>query len=315
MVYLNSTFLIFTAIYITPPPNTLSLFTIAAVRSSLMDSSKSSSFRKDDSLNKECNGFPNQIGPCKGQSPVVPQPLGAPIVHSLFVPQPMGSTPGHLQVDSSINGSKYLMSSEPLPNLGEVRFNHIPQENILSRSQDRTSWSSGFTQDLQDNHRMSSSLLQSPEKVSDCNISNEFQRVFCESRDYVEHVYSLIGSFFDRAQIQGLEHCHREIDSHISKLTSFASQSTEECNVYEMVKGLRVIQSNIEDKLINFYQNLEERDRMKVVFSLPQLRDHSYISVVNRSVHHSRSNLANQFNVMSVNESIYQSAHRSVCPN
>merc|ERR1711873_17918 len=181
--------------------------------------------------------------------------------------------------------------------------------------QNRTSWGSGFTQDLQDNYRMSPSPPQSPIKVSDCNTSNEFQRLFCESRNYVEHVYSLIGSFFDMSQIQGLEQSHREIDSKISKLTPFASQSTEEFNVYEMVKGLRVIQSRIEDKLISYYQNLEERDRMKVVFSLPQLRDHSYISVVNRSVHHSRSNLVNQFNVLSVNESIYQSANRSFSPN
>merc|ERR1712240_937655 len=49
--------------------------------------------------------------------------------------------------------------------------------------------------------------------------------------------------------------------------------------------GLRVIQTRIEDTLIRFYQNLEERDRMKVIFTLPQLRDHSYISAVNRSVH------------------------------
>merc|ERR1711955_144106 len=82
-----------------------------------------------------------------------------------------------------------------------------------------------------------------------------------------------------------------------------------------MVKGLRVIQSKIEDKLINFYQNLEERDRMKVVFSLPQLRDHSYISVVNRSVHYSGNHIVNQNNGVSFNESIYQSANRSFSPN
>merc|ERR1712121_586795 len=55
--------------------------------------------------------------------------------------------------------------------------------------------------------------------------------------------------------------------------------------------------------------------RMKVVFSLPQLRDHSYISVINRSVHHRGNNLVNQLNCISVNESIYQSANRSFSPN
>merc|ERR1712082_2399 len=114
------------------------------------------------------------------------------------VPQPMGSPPGHLQVDSSNKGSKYLMSSESLPNLGEGGFNLIPQENISLRSQDRTLWSSGFTQDLQENHRMSPSSPQSAIKVSDINTSNEFERVYSEAREYVEHVYSLIGLFFDR---------------------------------------------------------------------------------------------------------------------
>ena len=82
-----------------------------------------------------------------------------------------------------------------------------------------------------------------------------------------------------------------------------------------MVKALRVTQSRIEDKLISYYQNLEERDRMKVVFSLPQLRDHSYISVVNRSVHHRGNQSVNQSNYNSVNESIYQSANKSLSPN
>ena len=82
-----------------------------------------------------------------------------------------------------------------------------------------------------------------------------------------------------------------------------------------MVKALRVIQSRIEDKLISFYQNLEERDRMKVIFTLPQLRDHSYISVVNRSVHHEGNPSVNQSINNSVNESIFQSTDKSISPN
>merc|ERR1712041_1396 len=63
------------------------------------------------------------------------------------------------------------------------------------------------------------------------------------------------------------------------------------------------VQSRIEEKLISFFQNLNERDRMKVNFTLPQLRDHSYISVVNRSVHHEG------------NPSVNQSVNRSLSPN
>ena len=50
---------------------------------------------------------------------------------------------------------------------------------------------------------------------------------------------------------------------------------------------------------------------MKVIFTLPQLRDHSYISAVNRSVHFKVS----QSNYNSVNESIVQSNNKSISPN
>merc|ERR1712115_184216 len=91
------------------------------------------------------------------------------------------------------------------------------------------------------------------------------------------------------SQIQALEESHRVLDSMITRLAPFASQSTESHNVYELVKALRVTQSSIENNLISFYQNLDERYRMLVTFTLPQLRDHSYISVVNRSVHLNQS--------------------------
>merc|ERR1711867_424218 len=57
------------------------------------------------------------------------------------------------------------------------------------------------------------------------------------------------------------------------------------------------IQSRIENKLISFYQNLDERDRMLVIFTLPQLRDQSYISVVNRSVTQSVNNSVNDSSI------------------
>ena len=53
-----------------------------------------------------------------------------------------------------------------------------------------------------------------------------------------------------------------------------------------MVQAMRVLQNRIEDKLVNFYQSLPERDKIKVVFSLPQLQNHSFVQAVNRSVDH-----------------------------
>ena len=51
-----------------------------------------------------------------------------------------------------------------------------------------------------------------------------------------------------------------------------------------MIHAMRNLQNKIEDKLINFYQSLSERDQIKVVFSLPQLQNCSFIQAVNRSV-------------------------------
>merc|ERR1712101_74175 len=150
--------------------------------------------------------------------------------------------------------------------------------------------------------------LQSAFEVSQVDTSNDFQRIFSEARNYVEHVYSLIREFFDRSQIQALEESHRVLDSQIARLAPFASQSTESHNIYELVKALRVTQSSIENKLISFYQNLDERDRMLVTFTLPQLRDYSYISLVNRSVHHKGNPSVTQFVNNSVND-------RSISPN
>merc|ERR1711905_68501 len=132
--------------------------------------------------------------------------------------------------------------------------------------------------------RKSSSALQSALEVSRVNTSNEFLRIFNETRNYVELVYSLLREFFDRSQYMALEESHRFLDGHIARLAPFSSQSTESHNIFEMVKALRVIQSRIEEKLISFFQSLDERSRMQIVFTLPQLRDHSYISIVNKSV-------------------------------
>ena len=97
-----------------------------------MSSTNSSFSAEKDSLNHKTSGINNQIGPFKGQTPFVPQPMGSP--------PGLPSSPGQLQVESPILSSKYLISSDSLPVLGEGRINLIPQEGNLSlRSHDRTS--------------------------------------------------------------------------------------------------------------------------------------------------------------------------------
>ena len=265
-----------------------------------MASTNSFSSLEENSQNHKTNGIYNQTGPFKGQSPFVPQPLGS---------SPPGlPSPGQLQVDSTNIGSKYLISSDSLPVLGERKNNHIPQgENLSLNSHNSSYWCSGLRKDR--------NPAPSPEFAprvcqfsTSTSTSNEFQQLFYEARNIAEHTYFLISYFFDMSQIQTLEESYRIIDSQIFRLASFVSQSTENYNVFEMVKALRVIQTRIENTLISFYQNLDERNRMKVIFTLPQLRDHSYISVVNRSVHHEGNPSVNQ----SVNNSVKD---RSLSPN
>ena len=97
------------------------------------------------------------------------------------------------------------------------------------------------------------------------------------SRDIVENTYFLLNSFFDVAQIRNLEESHRLLDTQIDRLIPYVSQQTEEFNVHNMVQAMRILQNRIEDKLVNFYQSLPERDKIKVVFSLPQLQNRSFV--------------------------------------
>ena len=206
-----------------------------------MSSSTSSSYPyRYDNLNQFQNG---PFGPTNGQIPFVPLPLGshtAPIPHLPYPPGLLPS-PGQLQMGSSSPKGNYVISSNSLPIIGREYF---PQVGNLSLSS-QDSWSSGFTEGLPDNSRMDrkpSAALQSSLEVSQVVTSNDFQGIFNEARNYVEHVYSLLREFFDRSQILALEESHRILDSKIARLAPFASQSTESHNVYELVKALRVTQ-------------------------------------------------------------------------
>ena len=59
---------------------------------------------------------------------------------------------------------------------------------------------------------------------------------------------------------------------------------SENFNVQGMIFAIRTLQSKIEDKNITFYQNLPEREQLKVIFSLPQFKNCSFLDAINRSV-------------------------------
>ena len=103
--------------------------------------STNSYFSKEKySLNHNNSGINNHIGPFKGQTPFYPQPMGSP--------PGLPSSPGQLQVESPILSSKYLISSDSLPVLGERKNNHIPQgENLSLNSHNSSYCCSGLRKD------------------------------------------------------------------------------------------------------------------------------------------------------------------------
>ena len=222
--------------------------------------------------------------------PTVPQPMGtiniAPphlFPHLLAFPtpgHPLGfpsTPPGQLPVGHSLQSREYNVLSNSHPVQGERQNNHMSQgENFNANSHNSSGWSSGFTNVLQDlsldlgGVRQSSPHIESRTQVSH---SNTFQQIYTMSRDILENIYFSLNSFFDIAQIRNLEDSYRNLDTQIERLIPHISHQTNEFNVQNMIHAMRNLQNKIEDKLINFYQNLSERDQIKVVFSLPQLQN------------------------------------------
>ena len=184
------------------------------------------SFQQMSSINSSISGeidSQNQLqlsginiltpGPVQGQSPLfpvapfVPQPLGSPTTAPISHLPP---SPGQLPMGSPIQNSKYLITSNSLPVLGERQNNLILQDGNLSlNSHNSSSWSSGFTGALQDNSfnlsrdRKPSPSPESAPKVSQSSTSNEFQQLFCVARDIAENTYFLLSSFLmsDKSKI------------------------------------------------------------------------------------------------------------------
>ena len=218
--------------------------------------------------------------------PIVPQPMGAlnmalpnqfpHLLASLTHGHPLGfssTPPGQLPVGHSLQSREYNVLSNSHPVQGERQNNHMSQgENFNANSHNSSGWSSGFTNVLQDlsldlgGVRQSSPHIESRTQVSH---SNTFQQIYTMSRDILENIYFSLNSFFDIAQIRNLEDSYRNLDTQIERLIPHISHQTNEFNVQNMIHAMRNLQNKIEDKLINFYQNLSERDQIKVVFGLP----------------------------------------------
>ena len=107
-------------------------------------------------------------------------------------------------------------------------------------------------QDLSLDHsvaRPSSPHIESRTQVSH---NYNFQQIYANSRDIMQNIYFSLNSLFDLAQIRNFEDFYRNLDTQIERL----SHQTIQFNVQNMIHAMRNLQNKIEDRLINFCQNL-----------------------------------------------------------
>ena len=81
----------------------------------------------------------------------------------------------------------------------------------------------------------------------------------------------------DIAQIRIFEDNYRALDNHVEYLIPFIGLQFNNYNIPEMISSIRALQINLEDKIHTFYQNLSEREQLKVVFTLPQFLNNLFL--------------------------------------
>ena len=141
--------------------------------------------------------------------------------------------------------------------------------------------------------------------------SFDFQRIIASTKDIVQAAYFSLNTFFYISQIRTFENFYIGLENHISMLIPHTNRQNDEFNIQNLVQAMRNLQSQIEDKIINFYTNLSDREKIKVVFTLPHLQNRSFVQAVISPAGHQSGLSANQ----SVNKSVHKSGCHSVTPN
>ena len=249
-------------------------------------------------------------------SPVVPQPgtqyapyslQSSPLnpyngFHTVPVPVPVPG-PVPVPVPVPVPG---LVPRELNPRISEYSFHHntIPQENSHENSHSSSgSWSSGFTRILQDLTLDRSEARTPSHHTQENKVSQfDFQRIIASTKDIVQAAYFSLNTFFDISQIRTFENFYIGLENQISMLIPHISRQTDEFNIQNLVQAMRNLQSQIEDKIINFYKNLSDREKIKVVFTLPHLQNRSFVQAVISPARHLSGLSANQ----SVNNSVHK---------
>ena len=142
------------------------------------------------------------------------------------------------------------------------------------------------------------------------NVMRTFQEMFENAKIAFDRINFYSNFLIDRAQIEQFENMYRELDFYINSLLPYFGLGLD---IRGIIYDIRNLQTQIEDRLINFYQNLSEREKIKVIFTLPHLQNRSFVQAVNSLAGHLDDLSVNQSVSQPVNQSVNRSVHQSDC--
>ena len=127
------------------------------------------------------------------------------------------------------------------------------------------------------------------ESVYQANLQGTFQQIFASAKNVLDRTNFNSNLLIDRSQIGHYECLYRELEVSINSLVLYVGSHFDSLNVQGMILTMRNLQTRLEDILINFYQNLPEREQFKVVFTLPQFQNHSFLHATNKTLNISKN--------------------------
>ena len=139
------------------------------------------------------------------------------------------------------------------------------------------------------NSRDTSSVMGSGNQVNSLeSYQDTFQRIFVSAENALDRANFNFNLLIDRSQIGHFESLYRELEFHFNSLIPYVGFHFNSLNFLGIIYTVRNLQTRLEDILINFYQNLPEREQLKVVFTLPQFQNRSFLQAINRSLNISK---------------------------
>ena len=118
------------------------------------------------------------------------------------------------------------------------------------------------------------------------NVMCTFQQMFENAKIAFDRINFHSNSLIDRAQIDQFENMYRELDFYINSLIPHVGFDLD---IQGIIYAMRNLQIKLEDSLVKFYQNLPEREQVKIIFTLPHFQNGSFLQAINRSLQTSKS--------------------------